>query len=250
MNNFICKYNKIFIYYIMSIESRPTFVYWNLPGSSTAKYVELDKDYPPNNPNTKITSGYSELGTTIFYKDVELKDAAGFINYTDNVLTSTLLNNIPNYIFNMTQCFNFTDGIIQTIGSGIEVVEDFNKIETWINPILFTIVGGVGAYFGKSGWVLRELDQSNDRPIKNLNKWSVFLNETNVINNANPSGIVLDGADVSDGAGAGFATRGVDVATGGSLTGAPRGVNAVSPNGNGDIVNNADLVAASTVTDL
>lgn len=234
----------------MSIESRPTFVYWNLPGSSTAKYVELDKDYPPNNPNTKISDGYIELGTTIFYKDVELKDAAGFINYTDNVLTSTLLNNIPNYIFNMTYCFNFPDGIIQTIGSGIEVVEDFDKIETWINPILFTIVGGVGAYFGKSGWVLRELDQSNDRPIKNLNKWSVFLNETNVINNANPSSIVFDGADVSDGAGAGFATRGVDFATGGSLTGAPRGVNAVSPNGNGDIVNNADLVAASTVTDL
>jgi hypothetical protein len=167
--------------------SRPTFVYWNLPNSSTAKYIELDKDYPPNNPNTKISDGYVEVGTSLFYKDVELKETAGFINYTDNVLTSTLLNDIPNYIFNMTYSFNFPDGIIQTIGSGSEVVEDFDNFGTWINPILFTIIGGVGAYFGKSGWILRELDQSNDRPIKNLNKWSVFLNETNVINNANPS---------------------------------------------------------------
>ena len=44
-----------------------------------------------------------------------------------------------------------------------------------ISVILFTIIGGVGAYFGKKGWILREIDEAKDRPIKILNKWSVFL---------------------------------------------------------------------------
>ena len=156
--------------------TNPTVVFWNDNLSClTARYTELNKDYPPNNPNTKITAGYIEVGTSLFYKDVELKELAGFINFTDNVLTSTLLNDTPSYIFNMTYDFNLPDGIIQTIGSGSETVEIFDKIGNWANPILFTIIGGVGAYFGKKGWILREIDEAKDRPIKILNKWYVFL---------------------------------------------------------------------------
>lgn len=138
-------------------------VFWNDKSSFRGKAVFLNQSY---GSIPEEVTGYLDTGIAPFYADKELKEVAGFVSYTDNVLSTPVLPNGKKILtLNGFYNFNLPTGVINTRGS---TVDGTDADGYFLNPVLFDILGGTGVGFNSKGHVILEV-------VDDKYKWSVFL---------------------------------------------------------------------------
>ena len=140
-----------------------SIVFWNDSTKFSGKFVDLEQSYGqiPKDAKSDV-----DIGIAPFFSDKEMTKLAGFVTYTDNILSTSVLPNGKKIVsFIGSYNFNLPTGIINTISSSIDRV-DYDGY--FLDQNLFNIIGGSGSGLNSKGSIVLDV-------IDNKYRWSVYL---------------------------------------------------------------------------